>query len=196
MHLANILPVAVLLASTATATTFNNFRDLTCQVWNGTYVEVTKATLEKVVQEGYAAAGAEAYDRTYITPAEIKKCPPNSDRTYKWVCLQATIAWYIYLLLLTTSRSTFLNGTRGIPKGLDTALLLLLFTTRRRILITSATIWEMFRITDTLVCACHTYENGVFPELSYKSFEWTPARVEVQGVVFMYISYRLVQPWL
>jgi len=44
--------------------------------------------------------------------------------------------------------------------GLDMALLLLPFTTRRRILITSATIWETFSLTDTLVCARHTYEMG------------------------------------
>lgn len=91
MHLANILPVAALLASTATATTFNNFQDLTCQIWGGTYATATKADLEKLVQEGYAAASPENYAGTFITAEAKKKCPPNSDKTYKWVCFQAII---------------------------------------------------------------------------------------------------------
>ena len=88
MQLNNLLPAALLLASTATATTFNNFRDISCQVWNQSYVEVTKAALEKVVQNGYATArftesNASGY---FFTPEERKKCPPNSDNNFKWVC--------------------------------------------------------------------------------------------------------------
>lgn len=60
------------------------------------------------------------------------------------------------------SRLTSPSGTRDIPRGLDTAQLLLSSTTRRRILTTSAETWGTFRLTATLVYArrmCETFSS-------------------------------------
>lgn len=154
MQLISLLSVAGLLASTATATTFNNFRDLSCQVWNKTYVSVSKTDLENLVKDKYATTPTFSQSsRLFFTDAEKKKCPPNSDDTYKWVCSHIIFPCYAHWPLLTMFRLMSPSGTRDTPRGLDTAQLLLSSTTRRRILTTYAVTWVMFRLAATLVYA-------------------------------------------
>ncbi|CAE7012801.1 hypothetical protein PTTW11_02407 [Pyrenophora teres f. teres] len=86
MQLTNLLSAAVLLASTASATTFENFRDVSCRAWNTSFVEVTKAELQRITKDGYATA---AYTRSYSPDSfyirSKENCPPNSENNYKLV---------------------------------------------------------------------------------------------------------------
>ncbi|EFQ93850.1 hypothetical protein PTT_08647 [Pyrenophora teres f. teres 0-1] len=86
MQLTNLLSAAVLLASTASATTFENFRDVSCRAWNTSFVEVTKAELQRITKDGYATAaytGSYSPDSFYIRSKE--NCPPNSENNYKLI---------------------------------------------------------------------------------------------------------------
>ncbi|RMZ69226.1 hypothetical protein GMOD_00003167 [Pyrenophora seminiperda CCB06] len=91
-----LLSLLLTSSATVTATTFNNFRDLTCQVWNGSYVTVTKTDLEQVVKNGYASASPLIPNASslFFTDAEKKKCPSNSEDTYKWVNVPQWYAGY------------------------------------------------------------------------------------------------------
>ncbi|KAE8842845.1 hypothetical protein PTNB85_00516 [Pyrenophora teres f. teres] len=86
MQLTNLLSAAVLLASTASATTFENFRDVSCRAWNTSFVEVTKAELQRITKDGYATA---AYTRSYSPDSfyirSKENCPPNSENNYKLI---------------------------------------------------------------------------------------------------------------
>lgn len=73
-------------AASATAAKFNNFADTECQKYGGEYVKVTAGELQKIAQETYASSPTIGEASRFLSTADDKrKCPSNSDDTYKWV---------------------------------------------------------------------------------------------------------------
>lgn len=164
MQLTHFLTAA--FAASALAATFNGFSDTSCEKYGRTYVTVTAAQLKDLAVQQYPAADKIPQASGFLnTPIYKKKCPSNSDDTYKWVRFLVTLFVQIIsvkvnerlLTLLLISSLTFLNGRKEAPGGLVAAELTagpwLWYTIRRRTPTICASLWLAYKKMDMLVPA-------------------------------------------
>ncbi|PVH94285.1 hypothetical protein DM02DRAFT_539770 [Periconia macrospinosa] len=83
MQLPQLLILA--FAASASAAKFNFYADQSCQRYDETYVTVTAAQLQDLTVQGWPTTRDEPYASAFLgSPEEKKRCPSNSDDTFKW----------------------------------------------------------------------------------------------------------------
>lgn len=84
MQLTYLLTTA--FAASALGATFNHFQDKSCQNGVGVYVDLTAAEQQAIIEEKYASSASTEQASGFLSsPDDRRRCPSNSDDTYKWV---------------------------------------------------------------------------------------------------------------
>lgn len=88
MQFSQLLVLAFAAAASAApaAAKFNFFTNQSCQRYDQTYVTVTAAQLQQLTAQNWATTPTlERASASLGGPEDKKRCPSNSDDTYKWV---------------------------------------------------------------------------------------------------------------